>query len=164
MPTEPLPPVRFLLDVPGEGQLRALRRLAGFGSVLAGLWLAVVADGWSLRVCGLVSAAVGLAWALTAPARRAGPGADAPGPGYLEVGPAGIELSEGGRQERLAWTELRRAVLDEDRLAVRLERLEGPPLVLEPHYENVGVYEIFEAICAHGAAAGLAGCTRGSDD
>jgi hypothetical protein len=164
MPSQPLPAVRFVLDAPGERQVQAVRRWAGLGSAFAGLWLGAVADGWGLRLIGLASAAIGLAYGLSGRHRRPAAAAAAPTTGYLEVSPAGIELCEGAERQQLAWSDLSRAVLDEDRLAVRLERRQGQPLVLEAQYANAGVYDVFEAICAHGAAAGLAGCTRGSDD
>jgi hypothetical protein len=107
--------------------------------------------GWILAIlAGL--AALGWIAAFRASRRRRAAG---PERWFLELDREGLTLAEGHRRHQIAWRQVKHVEVDEDRLVVAVHRLGAPPLVLEPRYRNVGVYDLAEAVRrAHDDARG----------
>lgn len=93
-----------------------------------------------------IAALVSLVWiAMFARARRR---LASPDRHELRLTPDELVLVEGPREERLAWGEIARIEVDEDRLVVRIEAPGRDPMTIEPRYGRLGVTELERAIRA----------------
>lgn len=102
---------------------------------VAGAWLLVVASHWMHTLFGALAllAALGYAAAAGHHARRRRNA----GQWYLGLYEHGLLLAEGERHAWVPWEQVREVEVDEERLQLCIERVNEPPLRLEPVYEGV---------------------------
>jgi hypothetical protein len=113
--------------------------------VLVGAILILSGDpgsiGWVVALVGL-GAAVGWAVAFARSLRRTAARDQA----FLEVRQRGLVLADGPHRHQIPWTDVKEVEVDEDRLVVRISKGTEPPVIVEPRYRRVGVYDLCETI------------------
>jgi hypothetical protein len=153
-------PLRLTLDARAERAVAGLR-LAGAAAALgAAAWMLALGPGLLGGVLVGVSALAGAGWlAAAALGRRR---ARAPDAWSLEADEVGLRLREGAEGTTVAWAEVTRVDVDEDRLVVRLYRAAEEPVTIEPRYAGLSVYALAGALEERRAASGRA-AGRGLD-
>lgn len=123
-------------------------RVAAIGVTSLGAGLFALAHPGPLAITvSLAAIAAGIAWARRANAA----GSRAASRTQLVLAPTGLTLTP---QPELPWAEIASVEVDEDRLVVLVRRTTGEPLVLEPVYDGVSVYELAQAVVLAKNAAG----------
>ena len=138
------PALRLGLDREGERDQGRMRLCAAIVALLAGAWLAWVADAWWLRLTGLASVLFSARFAQKARAARAAE-QDA-GAHYLEITADHVTLAEGATQRTVPREHVQAVELDEDRLIVVLRLHGGEELPIEPRYGGLPPRELGETL------------------
>ena len=136
---------RLTLDRAAERDTGLLRLGAAIVTLIGVAWLATFdLPAWAVALVA-IAAAVAVMWVgLYVRARRRVATADAQ---YLETRPDGLTHASGATVREVSWTEVDAVEVDEDRLFLRVDLKDGEPLVIEPIYGGLGVYELFDAVC-----------------
>lgn len=148
--SEPGSPFRTFEEDVGGGRAIASLRLLGAVVVLAGgAWLVVSTPTPFAGGMALLALLVALAWigGYVRSRRRTATL-------VLSLTPEALEVTLGDRVDRAAWADVAAVVVDEDRLVVKIERRSGEPLVLDPLWRGLGVYDLEAAIRAAWVASG----------
>lgn len=141
-------PYRTLpLDRTTERSVAALRLVAAVVVAGAAIWLALLRPSGAAWICIGGAFVASLAWlGMAAAARRRVQRAE---DHRLVIGEDGLTLVEGARVRRSAWEEIEAIEVDEDRLVVVVRlRGEEEPIVVEPRYGGLGVFDLDRAIRA----------------
>jgi hypothetical protein len=131
------------LDRRNERAVAWLRLIAGIVVLGCAAWIISTSPDWKallLAILGLLGGAFWVTSFVRARARLRKATQHS-----LAIEADGLTLTEGDRVTHLSWTEVRTIEVDEDRLAVRIEKESGA-LELEPRYEGVGLYELRGAL------------------
>lgn len=135
----------FEHDVASERGVMWLRGVAALWTLVCVVWLGIVLRTWVGLAFGLVGTVIALLWAaMIARARRRVRG----GTVALRLTPEALSYDDGARTIEIAWRDVRGVDVDEERIAVRIERAEGEAELVEPLFRGVGVYELAEAVRA----------------
>lgn len=134
----------FMLDSRGERQV-ALLRLTGAAVCLgAAIFIALLRPplvGWVVAIVGLL---VALGWTIAG--RRGLSRAKASEKYFVALRADALEIQDGPKSIRIAWTDVLSAAVDEERLVVVVRRREEEPLHVEPRFKGVSVYDLAKAI------------------
>ena len=141
---KPASALRLELDGDVERDQARLRLVAAIVALLAGAWLAWVADAWWLRLTGMASVLFSARFAQKARAARAAE-RDA-GAHYLEITADHVTLADGATQRTVARERVQAVELDEDRLIVVLRLSGGEELPIEPRYGGLPPRELGETL------------------
>jgi hypothetical protein len=136
-----------------RNQERAVGRLRQVAAVLAALGSFALLLGelpLTVGLVALIGLLISLFWWRTG--SRAVREADAANSEGLWLYAEGLRLTERGSERWVAWEELERVWVDEERLTVVLEQRGGDPVTLEPRYADVAVDDLARALTN---AAGL---------
>ena len=126
-----------------------LLALGGAGAMLLGR-LSV-----TLFMVALLAVLLSLAW--LAQARRLSQAARAAVRPALTVHTLGLRLEEPNRNEWLAWTDVTRIEVDEERLDVIVTRRDETTLRLEPRYQGVDLHQLVRTLTEAWQSAPKAG-------
>lgn len=122
-------------------------RVAAIGATSIGAGLFALAHPGPLSITvSLAAIAAGIAWARRANAA----GSRAASRMQLVLAPTGLTLTP---HPELAWAEIASVEVDEDRLVVQVRRTTGEPLVIEPVFDGISVYDLAQAVDAARQAA-----------
>jgi hypothetical protein len=132
-------PRRYALDTEGERTALRLRGIAGLVALAASLWLLLLPH-LLPRLLAVVGCAFGVVW--LARWRR---GVPRSGDGFLELRDDALVRRAEGREDVVPWRAMRDVQVDEDRLVVRVERLDAEPLLIEPRY-GLGLYALCDEV------------------
>ncbi|MGD8859509.1 MAG: hypothetical protein PVI30_05815 [Myxococcales bacterium] len=171
-PAPPELPIRFELDPRAERDASIVRGAAAAILIVAGFWTLLLpfTVPRMVALAGLIFAGL---WLLRA--HRDAVAAQHPHEHFLELAADGLTRGEPGEVTTLPWQQLRGLELDEDRLVIRLHPAQGPPIVIEPRYHGIDLYDLRDLIAETWKAAspgalepsppGTAGaCTGAQDD
>jgi hypothetical protein len=136
--------VVYTLDVRNEKQVAWFRITGGVVCLAGALAIGSLGPplvGW---VVVLIGVAAGLGW-LVAGARGLRR-AKAPTRYFVALREAALELGDGPRVVSVPWDELLSAEVDEERLVVVLRRKDKDPVLLEPRFPKLSVYDLAKAV------------------
>jgi hypothetical protein len=149
-PPPPELPIRFELDPRAGRDASIVRGAAAAVLIVAGFWTLLLpfTVPRMVALAGLIFAGL---WLLRA--HRDTVAAQRPHEHFLELAADGITLGAPGQVTTLPWQQLRGLELDEDRLVLRLHPSEGSPIVIEPHYHGIDLYDLRDLIAETWKAA-----------
>jgi len=135
---------RYELDSNAETAVRTVRLIAAVLVAGGAAWIMLGGPGLLGWIIALLGAAAALGWAAAFfLSRRRTARSDQ---WFLELRGDRMVLAEGPRQHHVRWTDVEAVEVDEERLVVRMEIAHETPLIVEPRYRGVGVYDLCEAI------------------
>ncbi len=138
--------VRLGLSVDAERATGMLRLAAGIAVGIGAVWLAALrpdAVGWIVVVVACL-ASLGWVLAYQRSRRRIAEASR----WYLALDALGLEIAKGGNPLTIAWTDVTQMRVDENRLNIVLERRDGPRVVIEPMWADLGVYDLLETLAS----------------
>lgn len=148
-------PIRLSADVRSERQIALLRGALGALVLIASAWLFGLPD-WGMPQA-LAAAGVLFAILWIARAVRAARDPEAKrSPDGLTLDAEGLRLYEAGLLRAIAWRDVARIAIDEDRLTLALALHTGEIVHIEPRYRDVTLTALLEAACTLHARARLA--------
>lgn len=146
-------PIRLLADANTERRIAFVRGGVGVAVLLGASWLFALPDWGMPQLLAGAGALFALAWIARAlRVARAAPVATEPD--RLELDAEGLRLYEAGQLRALAWRDIVRIAIDEDRLTLALALRETGEIVhIEPRYRDVSLQALLEtARRLHGGA------------
>ncbi len=135
--------VRFQVDPREQRLLARVRAIAALLAAPAALAMLLGELPWPVFLVAVLALLLSLAW--LGQARRLWR-ASKREPDALFVHAGGIELREAGQSTWLAWAEVERVEVDEERLEVVITRHVAPALRIEPRYPGVDIYELVRTL------------------
>lgn len=145
----PSPFRTFEHDLANDHSVMLLRGIAAVWTLACVVWLGLVLRNWVGLLMGLLGTLFSLVWAgMIAKARKRASTRVA-----LRLTPDALVYEDAGRRSEVPWAEVRAVEVDEERLVVQVDRLEGEPVLLESMFRGVGVYDIADAVRAAWLAA-----------
>lgn len=128
------------MDSAGARADAVARGIAGGFSLVAGLWLLLVAEHAVQYMFAVAALVFGALW-LRRQRRTPSPAED-----FLELSPSGLRLSVAGSARYVSWSETRAVALDHDRLQIKLLFQDDSSLSIEPGYGALPMRELAETI------------------
>ena len=135
---------RLMLNVREVRDRMRLRLIASLPAFAGGLWLLWIGDNTLLRLLAGAGVVFATLWLVLA--RRSVRQLAHAGDHSLDIGSEGLTLKNGAQSSSWAWSDIDAVEIDEDRLAVRLRVRGAAPVAIEPHYGELGLRELAEAI------------------
>lgn len=131
-------------DQAAERSTGILRLIGAIVVIGSALWIAFTRPsivGWG---CAALGAAGGLAW--IGLVRRGQRRISAADEHYIALEPETLRVVFGGKEQEARWDEVVGVDVDEDRLVVSVTLAKGEPVLLEPTFGGLGVYDLEAAV------------------
>jgi hypothetical protein len=137
-------PIRLVADARTERQIALLRAALGVGVLLGAAWLFALPDWGMPQLLAGAGALFAMAWIARALRIARTPAVDR-APDSLELDAEGLRLYEAGQLRAVAWRDIARIAIDEDRLTLALALHESGEIVhIEPRYRGVSLPMLLE--------------------
>lgn len=141
-------PLRLDVDQRAVRDTQRLRGAAAAIAIVGSAWLAATQNHWLVGGFAVLTGVYGVFWwrrGLREQARALQAGH------HVLLDLTGITLHDGPRTTHVLWTDVAAVVVDEDRIVVNVMRSQGEPVVVEPIFGGLGVYDLRDTI--HRAAS-----------
>lgn len=136
-------PLRLDVDRRTVRDTQRLRAAAAAIAILGSVWLAATQNHWLVGGFAVLTGVYGVFW-LRRGLREQERALQADHHVLLDL--TGITLHDGPRTTHVLWTDVAAVVVDEDRIVVNVMRSQGDPLLVEPIFGGLGVYDLRDTI------------------
>jgi len=148
---------RLVADVVTERQIALARGALALALLACSAWLFTLPNRVP-RVFGGIAVVFAALWLKRAIALFRKPSHAVP-VDYLELSHEGLAFREEGHERRLAWAEIARVAIDQDRLTLALLCHNGEILHIEPRYRGVPLQDLCDAASALHSSAQSSGAS-----
>jgi uncharacterized iron-regulated membrane protein len=154
--TDPGPELaRFEASPSDQRALAHLRTACAILAALGAITMMLGTMSVPVLMIALLGLLISVAW--LAQARRLRRSAAAPEPGSLTVYGAGYALREHDRNDWVAWSDVEKIEVDEERLDIVVTKRDACRVRIEPRYAGVDLYELVHTLDNARASAQSAG-------